>query len=63
MTTVYVQFKNTGNQIIFVSFKSDRGLPVGPFAVEPYSVETHGLVINFPYFFTFKRGLEEKKTT
>lgn len=63
MATVNVDFSNTGNEIITVSYTDAQGTNLGPTPINPNQIVRRILPINFSFFFKLVRGREEKSAT
>jgi hypothetical protein len=60
---VNVDFTNTGNDIIAVSYTNANGIAEPVFAVRPQQVIRRQLPINFPFYVTYTRGRTDHSTT
>lgn len=56
MTTVNVDFSNTGNEIITVKYANPAGVAQTDIVLRPNQIIRREMDINFSYFFTFTRG-------
>ncbi|KAL5493019.1 hypothetical protein ACEPAI_4467 [Sanghuangporus weigelae] len=59
-TTVNVDFTNTGDGIVTISFTDHLGRAVAPIIIRPNQIIRQKLEINFSYNFTYGKGRDEK---
>ena len=58
-----ISWKNTASQTITVEFNNENGIHQGPIPIQPSGVVQNAVVINYAYYFTFRKGGESRSTS